>query len=164
MQLKDAMLDQLAVARRIVTDGHPVVPAWRIRCADGDWLVLTRFDHDKPGQRDRAVTLMKRFMAWKLAQSFILTTETWIGSVETRAGEEAIATVGMSRAERLGILQIIRRNGAVRFEPPLWLSIEQMDSLYWSMLPQREESITAKEARALELIFGENGEFPTHKV
>ena len=51
---------------------------------------------------------MKRFMAWKLAQSFILTTETWIGSVEIRAGEEAIATVGMSRAERLGILQIIR--------------------------------------------------------
>ena len=81
MQLKDAMLDQLAVARRIVTDGHQVVPAWRIRCTDGDWLVLSRFDHDKPGQRDRAVTLMKRFMAWKLAQSFILTTD-WIGSVE----------------------------------------------------------------------------------
>jgi hypothetical protein len=40
-------LDQLAVARRIVTDGHQVVPAWHIRCADGDWLVLTRFDHDK---------------------------------------------------------------------------------------------------------------------
>ena len=32
------------------------------------------------------------------------------------------------------------------------------------MLPQREESITAKEARALALIFGENGEFPAHKV
>jgi hypothetical protein len=56
MQLKVAMLDQLAVARRIVTDGHQVVPAWHIRCADGDWLILTRFDHDKPGQRDRAVT------------------------------------------------------------------------------------------------------------
>jgi len=121
MSLRNAMLDQLAIARRIVTDGHQVVPAWRIGCADGDWLVLTRFDHDNPGQRDRAITLVKRFMVWKLAQSFILATETWLAPRGTRTGDEAITAVGASRFERLGVLQVIRRRGirGVQFGPPL---------------------------------------------
>jgi hypothetical protein len=165
MQLRDTMLAQLAIARRIVKDGHQVVPAWRIGCADGDWIVLTRFDHDAPGQRDRAVTLVKRFMAWKLAQSFILTTETWLGPVETRAGEEAIATVGASRTERLGVLQVIRRGiGGVQFGPPLWLSPDQCDPEYWTLLPSRAESITAAELRSLAVLFAENGEFQTQKA
>ena len=29
------MLEQLSVARRIVTDGHEVVPAWRIESPHG---------------------------------------------------------------------------------------------------------------------------------
>ena len=114
MQLKDAMLDQLAIARRIIRDGNPVVPAWRIGCADCVWIVLTRFDHDNPGQRDRPITLMKRFMAWKLAQSFILTAETWLAPVETRESEEAITSVGASRSQRLGVLQVIGRKSAER--------------------------------------------------
>ena len=44
--------------KRIVSDGHEVVPAWRIGTPDGDWLIL-------PGQRDRATYLIKRFMAWR---------------------------------------------------------------------------------------------------
>jgi hypothetical protein len=40
MSLRDVMLEQLAVARRIVCDGHEVVPAWRIGTPYGDWLIL----------------------------------------------------------------------------------------------------------------------------
>ena len=61
MSIRDVMLEQLSVARRIVTDGHEVVPVWRIGTPDGDWLILTRFDPDKPGQLDRAIHLIKRF-------------------------------------------------------------------------------------------------------
>jgi hypothetical protein len=50
------MLEQLAISRRIVTDGHEVVPAWRIETPDGAWLILTRFDPAKPGQSDRGCT------------------------------------------------------------------------------------------------------------
>jgi hypothetical protein len=75
------------IARRIVSDGHEVVPAWRIGTPYGDWLILTRFDPDKPGQSDRALHLVKRFMAWRLAQSFVLAAETWLGSTVTRTGE-----------------------------------------------------------------------------
>jgi len=30
MSMKDVMLEQLAIFRRIVSDGHEKVPAWRI--------------------------------------------------------------------------------------------------------------------------------------
>jgi hypothetical protein len=52
MPVKDVMLEQLAISRRIVTDGHENVPAWRIETPDGAWLILTRFDPDKAGQFD----------------------------------------------------------------------------------------------------------------
>ena len=113
MSIRDVMLEQLAVARRIVTDGHEVVPAWRIETPDGGaWLILTRFDPNKPGQSDRALHLIKRFMVWKLAHAFVLAAETWLGPVVTRrGGEEAVTAVGVSRADRLGVIQRIRRKG-----------------------------------------------------
>ena len=86
--------------------GHEVVPAWQIETPGGAWLILTRFDPDKPGQRDRATYLIKRFMAWKFAQSFVLAAETWLGAVRT--GQEAVTAVGVSRSEGLGVLQRIR--------------------------------------------------------
>ena len=53
------MLEQLAVARRIIEDGKEMTPAWRIDTTEGAFLVLTRFDTDKPEQRARAMyTLM----------------------------------------------------------------------------------------------------------
>ena len=61
-----------------------------------DFLILTRFDPDKPEQRERAFALVPRFMAWKLATGFVLTAETWLGPERTRSGEEAVLTIGVS--------------------------------------------------------------------
>ena len=44
MSLATTMLEQLAVARRIVEDGQEVIPAWRIGTPEGAYLILTRFD------------------------------------------------------------------------------------------------------------------------
>ena len=52
----------------------------------------------------------------------------------------------------------------VDFGPLEWLSPEQMDPTYWTLLPRREESVTADEATALALIFGEHGELPAQKI
>ena len=163
MSMKALMLEQLAISRRIVSDGHENVPAWRIETPDGAWLILTRFDPDKPGQSDRALHLVRRFMAWKLAQAFVMTAETWLAG--RRQGEEAVTAVGASRSERLGVIQRIRRDGtAVEFGPLEWLALEQMDSLYWTLLPRREETVTAKEAAELAAIFAESGELPAQKL
>ena len=55
MALTDIMLEQLAVARGIVQGGQVVVPVWRIATPEGEFLILTRFDHDKPNQAERAL-------------------------------------------------------------------------------------------------------------
>ena len=73
--------------------------------------------------------------------------------------------VGVSRSDRLGVIQRIRRKGRdVDFGPLEWLSPELMDPIYWTLLPQREESVSAKEVAALMLIFAEHGELPAQKV
>ena len=163
MSLKDRMLEQLAIARHIVTDGHENVPAWRIETPDGAWLILTRFDPAKSGHSDRALHLVRRFMAWRFALAFVMTAETWLAGA--RQGEEAVTAVGASRSERYGVIQRIRRDGAtVEFGPLEWLEPEQMDLLYWTMLPLRVETVTAKEAADLAAIFAESGELPAQKL
>jgi hypothetical protein len=39
-------------------------------------------------------------MTWKMATSFVLTAETWLGAEETREGDEALLAIGVS-PERL---------------------------------------------------------------
>jgi hypothetical protein len=163
MSLMPIMLEQLAVARRIVTDGHENIPAWRIEAPDGAWLILTRFDPAKPGQRERATHLMKRFMAWKFAHAFVQTAETWLGY--PHSGVEAVIGVGVSKSERLAVLQRIRRKGAkVEFGPLERLAPHQVDPEYFTLLPSRRESFTAEEAEALASIFAEDGELRAQKM
>jgi hypothetical protein len=54
--------------------------------------------------------------------------------------------------------------GDVEFGPLEWLSPEQLDPAYFTLLPDREESFSAKEAAALALIFAEHGELPAEKL
>src|ERR1700693_3028279 len=94
MSLRELVLQDLARAIATVRDGHEVVPAWRILTPEGDFLILTRFDADKPDQRERMLALVPRFMAWKMATAFVLTAVTWLGAGGARAREEA----GLARA------------------------------------------------------------------
>ena len=154
MSLATIMLDQLAVARRIVEDGKELVPAWRIETTEGAFLILTRFDTDNPDQRARAIALIGRFMAWKMATSFVLTAETWLGAEKTRAGDEALLAVGVSRHERLAVLQRIQRGDAVGFSEPMWLAPHPVDDQYFAMLPAGAAELSAEEADELARVFG----------
>ena len=55
--LRDLMLADLERGLAIARDGHEVVPAWRVLAPDGDFLILTRFDHRGVG----AVECVGRF-------------------------------------------------------------------------------------------------------
>ena len=160
MSLATLMLEQLAVARRIIEDGQEVVPAWRITTPEGAFLIFTRFDADKPEQREHAVVLISRFMAWKMATSFVLTAETWLGA----DGEDALLIIGVSLHERLAVVQRIKRGDDVRFSQPMWLARHHVDDRYVAMLPQGETEITAEEEVVLKRIFGKDGELPATRV
>jgi hypothetical protein len=160
MSLATLMLEQLAVARRIVEDGEEVVPAWRIATAEGNFLILTRFDPGKPAQREHATSLISRFMAWKMATSFVLTAETWVGA----DGEDALLIIGVSRHERLAVLQRIKRGEKISFSEPMWLARHHVDDRYTAMLPRGQTEVSAKEIASLEQVFGKNGELPAVRL
>ena len=135
MSLATIMREQLAGARRVIEDGHEMVPAWRIATGEGNFVIFTRFDNDKDEQRERTLFLISRFTAWKMATSFVLTAETWLGAEKTRSGDEALLAIGVSRHERLAVLQRIRRGDAVSFSEPMWLAPHHVDEQYFAMLP-----------------------------
>jgi hypothetical protein len=161
MTLATTMLDQLAVARRIIEDGQEIVPAWRIATPEGAYLILTRFD-DKPGQREAALFAVSRFMVWKMATSFVLTGERWLGAEATRA--EALLTVGVSYHERLAVMQRVVRGDAVSFSDVMWLAPHHVDDQYFAMLPSGRTEITAEEEVELARLFGKRGEFRAERV
>ena len=164
MSLATIMLEQLAGARRVIEDGHEMVPAWRIATPEGTFLIFTRFDTDKDEQQGRAQFLISRFMVWKMATSFVLTAETWLGAEKTRSGDEALLAIGVSRHERLAVLQRIQRGDAVAFSEPMWLAPHHVDEQYFAMLPARVAELSAEEADELARIFGKNGELRAERL
>ena len=164
MALRDLMLHDLASGIATVRDGHEIVPTWRIISPDGDYMVLTRFDPDKPAQRERMLTLVPLFMAWKMAMAFVLTTETWLGPERTRSGEEAVLTIGVSRTERMGVLRRIRRTPGLIFLTPEWLWPESIDEQYFRLLPSGQKSVTDEDAAMLAMIFDDSGELPAKRM
>ena len=164
MSLATIMLDQLTVARRVIEDDHEIVPTWRIATPEGAFLILTRFDADKPAQREQALFAISRFMVWKMATSFVLTGETWLGAEATRTGDEALLTVGVSYQERLAVMQRILRGDAVGFSEPIWLAPHHVDDQYFAMLPSGRTEIAAAEEVALQRMFGKRGEFCAERL
>jgi hypothetical protein len=164
MPLIDIMIDQLSSTRMFVEDGGEAIPVWRIATPEGSYLVFTRLDHDKPEQRERVLLLMARFMAWKMATSFVLTAQTWLGAEVTRSGDEALLVVGVSRQERLGLAQRITGRDPVSFGTPEWLMPDQVDETYFRLLPSGTSEITEKEAHELAVIFGKDGELAAEQI
>ena len=118
---------------------------------------------DVPDQRQRALSLIRRFMVWKLATSYVLTAQTWQGPAGRRS-DEALLVVGVSHHERLAVVQRIQRGEAVNFDDPAWLSPHQVDRQYFEMLPGGRTEISAEEAAELAGIFGKNGELRAERV
>ena len=163
MSLATIMLDQIAVARQVVEGGQEVLPRWRIASGDGNFLITTQFNTDVPEQRLRALSLVRRFMVWKLATSYILTAQTWQGPAGRRS-DEALLVVGVSRHEQLAVIQRIERGETVSFDDPAWLSPHQVDREYFEMLPGGRTETSAEEAAELAGIFGKNGELRAERV
>jgi hypothetical protein len=158
MSLVDIMIDQIGTARRTLEDGKAFVPTWQIATPSGTYHLTTEFDPKMPEQRERVMLLVSRFMAWKLAMSYVLTAEVWLGPEFKHGGEEAILSVGVSRHERIGLVQRIRHRDPLNVTSPEWLTADQIDEAYTALLPSKTSEITAEEIEQLFSIFGDGGE------
>lgn len=170
MDLRTALAEQMATGRRIVASGQVVVPAWRIGTPAGTFLILTRFDEAQPEQRDRALTLVGRFMAWKLATAFVFTAEG-IGQDELGAEHDYLTGAGISRGEVIVARQRIVRTAStaapslVEFGPTeTFGGRDAIDPLLLALLPSGAVTIDETEARLLASLFGEGGELPAHRL
>jgi hypothetical protein len=163
MSLATIMLDHLAIARRTVEDGSKLVPMWRIETPEGTFLISTPFDTDKTA-RERALFAISRFMAWKVATSFVVTTLTWLGAEPNHASDETLLTIGVSHHERLGVLQRIKRHDAVSFSQPMWVASYHIDECYLKLLPGRRTEVIEEEAVELSRMFGKNGELSVERI
>jgi hypothetical protein len=119
------MLADLELALGIVRDGHEVVPAWHILAPEGDFVILMRFDHDKPEQRARMFELVPPLHGLEARQR-LLTAETWLGP--ERSGEEAVMALGVSHQERLGLIRRLHRTPAPDTGPCLARARARIDS------------------------------------
>ena len=164
MSLATIMLGQLAVARRVLQDGHEAVPAWRVWTSEGAFIILTPFDLDKFEQRDKALFSISRFMAWKKATGFVLTAGTRLAASAGRNGEEALFAVGVSYHERLGVMQRLRRGEALVFLEPEWLQPFHVDDHYSKLLPLPGTAISASEAAELARLFAKDGALRATRV
>ena len=99
-------------------------------------------------------------MAWKMATSFVLTAEPWLGA----DGVDALHIIGVSVHERLAVVQRIKRGDDVSFSQPMWLARHHVDDRYVAMLPRGHTEISAEDVVALERIFGKTGDLPAERV
>jgi hypothetical protein len=165
MDTTTPLLAHLAACERVVRDGEEVIPAWRITTADGIYLILTRFDHDKPEQSARLFGLMRGFMRWRQATAFIVGIEVWVGPEVRREGEEAICAIEVSRAGVQAVMKRIGREGvAATFGEVEPLSTDQIDPMFAALLPGKVEAMAPGEIEELAAIFSEGGELPAQRL
>lgn len=173
MDLRAAISEQMDTGRRIIASGAVVVPAWRIGTPEGVFLILTRFDEGRPEQRERALALVARFMAWKQATAFVFMAEGTGRDAQDRE-HDYLTVAGISRSEVLVERRRIDRTmatTAVSIHTSVDIgSVERfsgretVDPMLLKILPTGAVEIGPDEGRLLASLFGEGGEMPAQRL
>lgn len=173
MDLHATLAEQLDTARRIAASGATVIPAWRIATPEGEFLILTRFDETRPEQRERALHLITRFMAWKLATAFVMTGE---GTHSDPDGHERDYLIGaaVSLTGGIGARQHVSRTAetsaaavhtSVEFGPvETFDGLTSVDPALLALLPRGKTAVSFDEALLLSTVFDEGGQMPAHRI
>jgi hypothetical protein len=132
--LRQNILEEVALSRDIVRDGTEVVPRFTIR---------TRRSARPHGAASRRREAAARpavegalFMIWKAASAFIVASELSIF--------EGISVIAVSRTEILGALQRIKRS-PLTFSEPEWFGREHVGKEMIDLLPPPTLTVTHDE-------------------
>jgi hypothetical protein len=108
---REIVLADLARAQRLVRkidDPGGIDPQFRIATPEGDFHIAMMLA-DEPGERLRQMSMVSRFMAWKMAGGFTLASEL----VEP----DSVYCFGATHKEELAAISLIERN-PLRFSKP----------------------------------------------
>ena len=139
------ILDELAVSRGIVSDGHEVAPRFGIFAPGGPYVVKVRLSDDEAG-RARQLQAVRSFMIWKAASGFTLANEL--------IKPDAISVIAVTRSEVTGALQRIHRLPA-RFDAPEWFGRDNVGEDVIALLPPRQLTITLEQLEFMRQAFQE---------
>ena len=145
MDVRDTILAELEVSRRIVGNGHEVVPRFTIFAPDGTHAVTAQLPND-PLERVKRLQVVRTFMVWKAARSFVMANEL--------VGPEAISVIAVTKSDVIGVMQRINRE-PLGFDPPVWFDRENVGDEVVALLPPKELVVTQEELAFMRQAFQE---------
>jgi len=148
------LADLLRAQRLIMRVQDEIDPQFRIASPEGDWWIGITLSDDVE-RRKREMSLVSRFMQWKLSPAFTLASEY--------ARPDSVACIGVSHHECLAAASLIARN-PIRFGPVEWLTRAQIADDVPGMLPKGAASLDARSLAELEEWFGPAGKFPAVRI
>lgn len=131
---------ELAFSCNVIRDGHEVVPRFLIKTPDGEATIFCPLPDDV-NVRFARMNLVSRFMAYKLATGFVLSTEL----VEP----DCVSAIGVVREGAIAGVKMIERK-PLKFGPTEWLSGEQVGDEIPSLFPKVHEELSSGDVHDIE--------------
>lgn len=132
--MRDTLLKELQLSMRIMQEGSPVVPRFRISSGDGEFVLFAPAQGTLRAQRESA-RFIKGFMLLHLARWFIFSSET--------KKQPGVASYLVARDERLGVARSMKRNPP-RFGELRWLDHAAICQGILELLPERSATISGR--------------------
>src|SRR3990170_5863764 len=93
------LADLLRAQRLILRVQDEIDPQFRIASPEGDWWIAITLADDLD-ERKRQMSLVSRFMQWKLSPAFTIASELKV--------PDAVYCIGVSHRECYGVMSLIR--------------------------------------------------------
>src|SRR5437879_2463160 len=91
------LADFLRAQRLILRIKNEIDPQFRIATPEGDWWIAMTLDHDLR-ERKRQLSLISRFMQWKLSPGFTIASELKV--------PDAVYCMGVTHRECYAVLSV----------------------------------------------------------
>jgi len=120
LMLQAIILEELAVSQRILSEGHEVVPRFRVLAPDGEHTVMVQLTDDLEARIER-LRVVRAFMIWKAATGFVHSSAL--------LEPDAITPCAVTRDDVTGGPQRIRRK-PLGFQEVEWLGRDSVSECY----------------------------------
>jgi hypothetical protein len=153
--LRRVLREELAMSEAIMRDGYDVIPRFRIFTPEGQFVILLPVcdDAEDRGRRTRHI---ERFMAWKMATSFVVSGEAH--------RSDRITSFAVTRAECYGRARPIEGRTPLALGPLRRLGATDVQPELLGLLPHKETILSAEMVAELERVFANDGEMPATRV
>lgn len=143
---------ELVWGMQYITQIHPYLldPRLRIGTPTGEYylsLTLT----NSPRLQQHRLRLLKDFLVWKQATSFIWVSQT--------VAPDSVVSVGLSGKQTYGVRSLMVQP-PLTFGRPQLIAPGEIDDAFRSFLPDGSSALTATRIKLLQHWFGPEGTFP----